>query len=184
MTTKYIFVLILLELIMYCHSLRLNVVFKYDSMVNHGREKGFSKTFAQKFTKGIRLRGTLIYFYHFLMLYFYQNWFFLDDDILDSKTTERNHVQRQAVVKTFFTFPSPPLTQYNGKIITYLETLVTSDSMNVDVDVFTGGIGKDKLILVVTGYNAQVLNTKATIYGIDVKLNETVFVWKLREVFQ
>lgn len=48
--------------------------------------------------------------------------------------------------------------------------------MNVDVDVFTGGIGKDKLILVVTGYNAQVLNTKATIYGIDVKLNETVFV--------
>lgn len=117
--------------------------------------------------KGVDLKVTPI----ILMIYKIQLKFnnFSDDEILDTKTTERSLVKRQAVVKSSFTFPSPPLVHFNGKKITFVETLVTSDTMDVDVDLFNGGIGKDKMILIVSGYNAQILNVRVTVYGISAK---------------
>lgn len=93
----------------------------------------------------------------------------IGDEILDTKTIERSLVKRQAIVKSSFAFPSPPFVNFNGKRITFVETLVTSDTTEVDVDSFSGGIGKDRIILIVTAYNAQVFNVRVTVYGINVK---------------
>lgn len=82
---------------------------------------------------------------------------------------KRIHKQRQVITKIFFKFPTPPMTGYSKKRITYVEIMVTSDTVQVDVDCLAGGIRRNSMTLEVTAYNAQMLNAKATVYGIRTK---------------
>lgn len=63
--------------------------------------------------------------------------------------------------------PHRPYTHFDQKWITYVEIQVTAETKDVDVDVFDGGIGKSWIDLVVTAYNTQIFNSKATVYGVN-----------------
>lgn len=86
--------------------------------------------------------------------------------MLASYFIPRNMDARTPVVRTFYTIPHSPYISFDNKLITCVEIEITSENKHVDVDVFGGGIGAHWINMVVTGYNTQIFNSKATVYGI------------------
>lgn len=74
--------------------------------------------------------------------------------------------EKMPIVRTTYEMPHGPYTHYQNKWVTCLEVEITSENENVDVDVYDGGIGRRWIDFNVTGYNTQILNSKATVYGV------------------
>lgn len=78
--------------------------------------------------------------------------------------------ERTAIVKTFYTVPQRPKFFFENQVITCVKIEVLSENKLVDVDVFYGGVFEKRIDFVVTGYETKILNSKATVYGIQTKL--------------